>query len=145
MTVTSCRAAKNLCGLLVAALLLSGCLQTTNTETPVSAGVTAAPPDNWREIARQGAKKALFDPYTARDVEIAAPIPASSVFDGGTLIPHRGWMVCMRANAKNRFGAYTGLKPYGLLIEDNEVGVVVDQPITAAHHCDGRKYEPFTL
>jgi hypothetical protein len=34
--------------------LLSGCLQTTNTETPASANVSSAPPDDWHEIARRG-------------------------------------------------------------------------------------------
>jgi hypothetical protein len=70
------------------------------------------------------------------------------VFDGATPIPHKGWMVCMRLNAKNRMGGYIGQHLMGLLIkEDSEVGVVIgaDKPIPAAHHCDGRKYEPFTL
>ena len=98
---------------------------TSGPQTASDAGLTKPPPENWREVARKGARKALFDPYTARDVEIAEPIPAYPVFDGVTPIPHRGWMVCMRANAKNRFGGYTGQQVTGLLIEeDGEVGSV---------------------
>ena len=71
----------------------------------------------------------LFDPYTARDVEIAAPVPANIVFDGVTPIPHKGWMVCMHANAKDSFGAFTGLQVTGMLIEeDGEVGTVAPGP-----------------
>lgn len=136
-------ARRNLCGLLVAGLLLAGCM-TTVPKTVGDAGITTPAPGNWREAARKGARKALFDPYTARDVEIAAPVPASMVFDGGTLIPHKGWMICMRANAKNRFGAYTGQQLTGMLIEENgEVETIVTAPVAAAEHCAGAKYEPF--
>lgn len=66
-------------------------------------------PNNHRAIAQDYINKTFFDPYSVRDLEISEPFP------GGTVINHQwesgqGWVICIKANAKNRFGAYIGRK-----------------------------------
>lgn len=46
-----------------------------------------------------GARDVMKDPYSIRDAEISQFVPATSGPDGN---------ICVRANAKNGFGAYTG-------------------------------------
>ena len=49
----------------------------------------------------------LLDPYSARDAEISNVVTASTTFGPRP-------MVCVRANAKNAYGAYTGRQKYAI-------------------------------
>ena len=126
--------------MLASATLLSAC---ASAPTPENAG---AIPTNYRELARQHLRSNLLDPYSARDVQIAPP-KIGQVYVEGTLTHATGWVVCYRANAKNRMGAYTGVKDAVLLIRENRV---VTSNETTDHYdirtnCADVKYEPISL
>lgn len=69
------------------------------------------------------------------------------VFDGLTPFPHSGWMVCLRANAKNQFGAYTGRQVTGMLFQDGAISVTLSGQAAAqaAQHCRDAKFTPVQL
>ena len=78
-------------------------------------------------------EKALFDPYSAQ-YKFEPPQQywyKPSVFYGGPLLSrgplYAGYMVIVWVNAKNRFGAYVGMKKHGFLFKDNEL-IKVIQP-----------------
>jgi len=107
------------------------------------------PPANYRAAVKEHIKTTFFDPYSLRDVELSEPVPASMVFDGGNLVPYSGWMVCLKANGKNRLGGYTGLQVTGILFQG---GVITTNTPSApagslsqtSQHCAGAKYAPFS-
>lgn len=107
-----------------AALVLEGC----------AAGSTADPgkvgpyPDNYKQIVATHVRAEFFDPYSMRDVSIAAPFQARLFFQDG-------WIVCLRANAKNRMGGYTGIQEQGYLIRDGAVVLEGDQA-----NCPSQQY-----
>src|SRR5690349_229557 len=88
----------------VAFLMLAGCI-TTDISTE-EAG-PAPDPTKYRMAVRDYLRTSLFDPYSVRDAQIGKPSPGSIHIEG-TLRHEAGWIVCVRANAKNRMGAYTG-------------------------------------
>lgn len=118
----------------IAALVLTGCASASG------AGM-GLPPDNYKQIVREHVRTNFLDPYSIRDPEIAAPRPS-----GGPILVPAGlkevWVVCFRANAKNSFGAYTGMRPTAMLID---AGRVVNALDNAAWEmwCNGSRYEPF--
>src|SRR5438445_2115112 len=95
------------------AFLVSGC---------ASADLAAVdpPPANYRQLARYHILTNFLDPHSVRDAEIAPPRPS-----GGPVLISAGlkevWVVCMRANARNSFGAYTGMHATAILIHGNQV------------------------
>lgn len=90
-------------------------------------------PTAYRQIARDHLKSTLFDPYTVRDAMIAEPKIS------GPLI-YRGWLICVRANAKNRFGGYTGLQATGIMVRQ---GSVIRSFKDAGMWCGDATYQPF--
>jgi hypothetical protein len=78
-------------------------------------------PADYRELVREAARQAYFDPYSMRDVRIATPREGRVYFD-------RGWVVCLQANARNRMGAYTGLQYTAFLIRDGRVVNATELP-----------------
>lgn len=90
------------------ALTLTAC---ASLNKPEDAGPL---PTNYRQIIQENLKKYLVDPYSMRDVEISKPIPWYAV-------AKHGWLVCMRANTKNRAGGYTGLTDYSFHIVGGKV------------------------
>jgi hypothetical protein len=130
--------------LLATLCLLTGCATAPTSET------IGPKPANYREAVRAHAKAAFFDPYSIRDAAISQPIPVSAVFDGITPIPHSGWMVCLRANGKNRFGAYTGLQISGFLFQNGAISVTLDdagvgQLSQVVDHCRPAIYESIEI
>jgi hypothetical protein len=128
--------------LMLALMVLSAC-------APVRPGTAeiGPPPSGYQQAVREYARSAFFDPYSVRDAEISEPLPASMVFDGITPIPHSGWMVCLRANAKNRFGAYTGRRLTGYLFANGVIETTLGEQaeLQTAQHCQGAKYAPFSM
>lgn len=51
------------------------------------------------------------------------------------------WQVCIRLNAKNSFGGYTGLQEHVITIYDNGAPPIIQEP-TIVSGC-GAGYEPF--
>jgi hypothetical protein len=74
--------------------VLAGC--TTQMDIQIQQPVSA---DLKAQILK-GAKDVLFDPYSVRDAEISGFIPRKPGSSDG--------FVCVKANAKNRMGAYVG-------------------------------------
>lgn len=79
-------------------------------------------------------RQVFIDPYSVRDAMIAAPKNG-----GSGLYP--GWVVCVRANAKNRLGAYTGQQVTAITIRGGRVVQTIEE--TGWMFCQGVEYEPF--
>ena len=110
-------------------LLAAGCASTTMK--PAESANVAPPPTNYRAAAVESVKQTFFDPYSIRDASISEPLYASAVFDGITPIPRKGWIVCLRANAKNRMGGYIGQQLTVMLFNGEAVDIALS----------GREYE----
>lgn len=123
--------------LLCLLLLMAGCQSASQqvSEEP--------PPANYRQVAAEYMRKTLFDPWSARDAQIAAPVKSAygpSLNSDGLYTP---WVVCVRMNAKNRFGAYTGLTATALAIKGTEVVNSWDKSVETHFLCGRSPYEPF--
>jgi len=124
--------------------LLAACSPTTSSPGPKAEA--GAPPANYRAASKISVRETFFDPYSVRDASISRPLFASAVFDGVTPIPRKGWIVCVKANAKNRMGAYTGIQPTVMLFDGEAVTLTLSGPDYAgqiADHCKTAVYEPF--
>ena len=97
--------------LLIAALSLAGCA-VTGTETMTKADADAQRvndmPDNYRQLVAAELHKTLKDPYSIRDPEITQPLRTIK----------QGTSICVRLNAKNSYGGYTGQKSYTFFFHD---------------------------
>lgn len=116
-----------------AALTLAGC-QTAAEGPPAAAASPQALPPNYRQMILERARAEFFDPYSIRDASISGPIPGTSFL--GPVIT-----VCVRANAKNRMGAYIGLKPTSYTFRDGKI--TVSDSEYAALSCAEAVYQPF--
>ena len=93
-------------------IILAGCVALTDPE-----GKDAGPyPDNWRELVREYIKTNYVDPYSIRDSQIAPPFRSRKAF-------FDEWIVCLRNNAKNQFGGYTGLRTTDISIRQGRVNI----------------------
>lgn len=124
-----------------AALFLVGC-QTATQNTTTAQGPSSSPPANYRQLAIDHVKKTFFDPYSIRDAEISAPKLAAgpSLNSNGFNTP---WVVCIRANAKNRMGAYTGRKVTAIALSDSGVVNSWDEMQYSQTVCGDVSYERF--
>ena len=79
---------------------------------------------------------ALKDPDSVRDASISPPAPGFvGLLNGGNAT-----VVCVRLNAKNSFGGYTGVKSTALIFRAGQVvGMLSDRPLA----CQNRPYQPF--
>jgi len=103
-------------------------------------------PANYREIAVRYLRQTLLDPYTVRDAQISKP-KMGKLFTDTMGVSEAGWLVCFRANAKNRMGAYTGITDMVLAIRGNEVKASLGDP-GKSHYvvrttCATEAYDPF--
>ncbi len=71
-------------------------------------------PYNYEFIVKNYIENAYFDPYSLRRVSLSMPLQ-------GNLFFQQGWLVCLKANAKNRMGGYAGFKANALLINRGKV------------------------
>lgn len=90
-------------------------------------------PVNYRATLRQYIVETFFDPYSMMDVAVSEPVP-------GTVMLHNGWIVCFQANAKNRFGAYSGLQRSSYLFQGENLTVDPDGQALA---CNGVPLQPW--
>ena len=60
------------------------------------------------------------DPASIREAEIAAPVEEIVPAEYRSQFAPR-WVVCLRLNAKNSYGGYTGRTMYHVLMRGNEV------------------------
>lgn len=122
--------------------LITGCAG-ANTGSMSTGSVGKPFPTEHRQLVQQHVKKVYKDPYSIRDAEIAEPKLSQSP----KLLPNgvfaEVWVVCVRANAKNTYGAYEGQTTKAFFIYENAVANVVDHPLWKPW-CDDGKFTPFT-
>lgn len=125
------RLSLNLCIILGIGLSAAGC-QTTSTE---GSGI-APPPPNYRALIVEKVKSTLKDPYSIRSAQISEPAPGFvGLLNGGTQM-----VVCTRFNAKNSFGAYTGVETFLFAFSN---GKLLGMGQNALAGCENRTYSPF--
>jgi hypothetical protein len=117
---------------LLICLPLAAC-QTTDSGSPTA--ISDLPTDYRQQILAR-AKAEFVDPYSVRDAAIStAPIASGTPLTGTTAI------ICVRANAKNRMGAYTGAKMISYIFQSGQI-TMTDQQY-AAMTCGTAVFEPF--
>jgi hypothetical protein len=108
---------------------LSGCATGANQAAEVPPA-----PANYRAQIVAKLKATLKDPYSVREPQISEPAPMwAGLLRGGT-----GMAVCVRLNAKNSFGAYTGLQNHKFIFVD---GAPLEVP-DAAGNCKNVSFSP---
>ena len=92
----------------------------TNGQTPLPADVAkyGPYPTNYKEIVMKWLETQLLDAGSARIEWEGDPQPADLGKNGEHLY---GYLVNFKVNARNRFGAYTGMQKHGALIHNGEV------------------------
>ncbi|MCA0033544.1 hypothetical protein [Mesorhizobium sp. B263B2A] len=105
--------------IVAAALALAGC--TTSAEQIDKQIAGQQPPSAaLRQKIVEAARTELKDPYSVRDATISSYIPAPGK-------PNTGF-VCVRYNAKNGFGGYTGLSTVGTNVINGELRGLFQNP-----------------
>lgn len=118
-----------------AALFLAGCQTAQNpAPSPAGAGELVGLPGDYRQQILARAKAEFFDPYSIRDAVISQPISGTSL-SGATST------ICVRANAKNRMGAYTGLQTTAYIFRGGQI-TLSDQQYSGMI-CGSATYAPF--
>lgn len=113
--------------LIVSSFLISGCA--------VNQKSGAGPyPENWKSLAMNYIQSNYIDPYSIRDSEISPPFRSNKAF-------FDSWTICIRNNAKNRFGGYTGRRATDLVVQHGRIV----QEDTAPSDCRNVRYEPFPV
>jgi hypothetical protein len=117
---------------------LAGCASTSQP------GADTGPyPARYRELAKDYLRRALVDPYSVRDAEIAEPIVKASFY---LIDPSPAWTICVRYNARNRMGAYAGMTEDALLVRGDKVTISLNElttPTRTAGICSDAKWAPF--
>ena len=106
--------------------------------------VNEPPPANYRQIIARHVHESFLDPYSIRDASIAAP-KAGQLSRSDAIAVEEGWIVCLRANAKNRAGGYTGLKTTAFLVRGESVVTSHsgEDHYEVRTNCAGVAYESF--
>lgn len=97
----------------VAVMALAGALAAAGC-VPKDPEKIGPKPKAYRAAIAEQIKQQFFDPYSLRDVSISEPAE-------GYIAMQQGWVVCVRANGKNRMGAYIGMKDTAFLINNERV------------------------
>jgi hypothetical protein len=92
-------------------------LALAQTETP-DTSLYGPYPTNYKEIVMKWLDTQLVDAGSARIEWNGDPKPADLGKNGEHLY---GYVVYFKVNARNRFGAYTGMQNHGALIRNGEV------------------------
>jgi len=123
----------------IAALVSACASQAPQSTSPAS---SPQPPANYREIVAAGVRETFVDPYSIRDAEIAAPKMAMgpSLNSDGFTTP---WVVCVRANAKNRMGGYTGREVTAFAVNGGKVVNSWDEAHYSRAVCSDVYFQPF--
>ena len=99
-----------------AALCLFGTLAGCQTSgQPAPTAILDAVPRNYRQVIADDIRNTFADPYSIRDASISQPIPRPDLIFGN---PHT---VCVRMNAKNRMGGYTGMRATMFTFKDGRL------------------------
>jgi hypothetical protein len=106
--------------LLVCTLLVGLCaVRTLGAETkPADTERYGLYPTDYKEIVTKWLETQLIDAESAHLEWNGEPKPANL---GTEDKPLYGYLVNFKVNARNRFGAYTGMQSHGVLIRDGKV------------------------
>lgn len=115
-------------------LFLAGCNATAGTPPPNAE--PAPSPEMIKQAVRAHVRSSFFDPYSVRDAQLSAATWQGALQLGSG----EGWTVCLRANAKNRMGGYTGLRDTAMTIRGGKVVSSLDD---AQYFCRDATYSPF--
>ncbi len=126
----SCATQKMVKRYLVSAGLLAGVLAACAVKPDPQA--IGPYPDDYRGVVKAYVEETFYDPYSMRNVALSNPQQGHVYFE-------QGWVVCLQANAKNRMGAYTGLKRTALLINRDRVINMMEE----APFCDQVTLSPW--
>jgi hypothetical protein len=126
--------------MLVAAVALAALYGCTAGATVPPANAEP-PPSDYRAAVLHEAKATFFDPYSVRDARISTPRWLSS----WNLGQGSGWTVCLRANAKNRMGAYIGVTDTVYLFRGGRIisSTSGEPGIGVPYYCGDAAYTPF--
>jgi hypothetical protein len=86
--------------------------------SPADTALYGSYPTNYKEIVMKWLEDQLIDAGSARIEWNGDPKPADLGKNGQHLY---GYLVQFKVNARNRFGAYTGMQQHGVLIKNGEV------------------------
>ncbi len=116
----------------MALLIMSGCATMPTQEESSKLDYDDPLAIDYGKTIRDYFEQTLFDSYPAR-YKFEPPRQywyKPSVFSGGQLFSrgplYSGYMVIVWVNAKNRLGAYVGMKKFGFLFKNNELIKVVE-------------------
>jgi hypothetical protein len=126
--------ARILIGIAAASLMLSGCETTTNT--PENTVMVTQIPKDYRAQAVAYFKRTLKDPYSVRDAQITEP----AVIFVGLVNGGKAPGVCVQMNAKNSFGAYTGMETFAVAFRNGQL-LGVGAPVFDT--CTNARWLPF--
>jgi hypothetical protein len=104
--------------LLISILLMSTVARAMAENAPPDPSLCGPYPTNYKEIVMKWLETQLVDAASARLEWNGEPKPADLGRKGEHLY---GYVVYFKVNARNRFGAYTGMQSHGALIRNGEV------------------------
>lgn len=78
-------------------------------------------PENYKALIQRHIKETYFDPYSIKSAEIAMPVR-------GHFFGSQGWYICVKSNAKNRMGAYVGVRKTAYLINREKIIHIDERP-----------------
>ena len=122
---------------LAGAVMLSGCMDTSGAQ--LSQQPQSEPPTNYRPAVLAYARQSYIDPYSIRDASISEPLPVRYGLTGSEIV----WGVCVRANARNRMGGYTGLQESLFVFSGNNLDTSRSGVRGSGFACQGAVYTPF--
>jgi hypothetical protein len=126
---------KPLVCVLTAATLTAGCASTHLSANDPS-------PRNYRQLVQLHARQHFPNPNSIRGAEIAPPKPSGGLVLIPMGVPAEAWVVCVRANVKNRSGKYSGPSVTAFLIHKDRV-VDTQTQLAWVSFCKDAPYEPF--
>ena len=89
-------------------------------------------PKDAKAIVLAYIKSTYKDPYSIQDLQVGTPqrqfIQAPPLLGGGTTY---GYLIAFSVNAKNSFGAYTGVQNHRLLVRNEQVVLNLDEQLMA--------------
>lgn len=89
-------------------LLVVFCLSACASQGATQLASNTPPPEGYRETIAAHVSQNFFDPYSVRDASISSPLRNTQKMYWNVFEAKPDWYVCMKANAKNRMGGYTG-------------------------------------
>jgi len=120
--------------IVISLLFLSGCV-TSDAPEPSDDPF----PSDYRALIVAHKSDIFKDAESVKDASVSAPKRGSGPYlsPSGFVTP---WIVCVIANAKNSFGAYTGKQLTAVLISR---GAFLEAKAEASWCTDHKSYEPF--